>query len=406
MTVVDTAVVDDGLPGSGGDAAVIPADPSNPKEYVERLGLSIDNVVTATSASEIAGDSNTLYLVDGTINGGRWFESIDDVAIMGKPGADATVRTDHRDYDFLVEDSANGFVIGNITADQRPDGGWFRVNAGGNSVHIHNIETLGSGRPANPQPNSPSPGGNGGPTYFIPARSSGAVNTFVNVDLTHHGVFPKIHWGNRPIGLWSGGGHKGTTRVVDSVFEGIPNNPIYGTASPGRYEVIGCQFRDNGVTVGGRFSHGYWRNCDISFDFHRANLQYDAQPNHGVVGCAAEQKKQGVTGDSGPDVINTNIHMVNVGKGGAGIRAYDIYRPSKLGRIEDTEVHIEKGTGGWDADIEIEGPVEKIVDTVFSGSNDEYYSIVNTSGQRVVMDNCKWDYPAPRERDKGDVVWR
>lgn len=404
--VVDTGVVDDGFP-TVRDGYSSPRPPQNgnvsPQQLVEQLGLDIRHVERATSASDIAPKDHTLYLLDGTIDSGRWFDSVTDVAIVGDPNGSATIRTDHRDYDFLSKDPSDGFVLANVTVDQRPGDGWFRMNVPGVGIHIHNIDVLGSGRRDNPRPNNPE-APNTGTTYYIPATEEDAVNTFVNVDVPHHGVFPKIHFGNRPMGIWSGAGHVGTIRIVDSLFEGIPNNAIYGSASPGRYEVIGTKFRDNGVTCGGRFSHGYWRNCDISFDYERANMLYDAQPNHAAIGLAAEQKKVGANGKPGPDVINTSIHMKNVGKGGVGIRAYDIYQPAKLGRIEDTEVHIEKGTGGYDADIEIEGDVEAIIDTVFSGSNDEYYSIVNTSGEEVIMDGCKFDYPAPRKRDKGDPV--
>jgi hypothetical protein len=394
-----------GADKNGTNAPAHPDETLSPNELCEREGLDIRRVEYVESASEIEGQDHTLYLVSGTIEG-RWFDSVTDVAIVGESGADAAVRTETRDWDFCVVGDADGFLLANLTFDQTADGAWFRVNAPGDGVTIRNIDTLGSGRRANPTPNEPLDE-KSGPTYFIPATSEDATNKLVNVELTHDGVFPKQHFGDRESGLWTGRSHRGTIRVVDSLFRGVVNNPIYGSASPGSFEVVGCKFVDNGVTCGGRFAHGFFKDCIISFDHERSNMAHDDQPEHGVVGLASEAKKAGATGEAGPDILNTTIRMINVGSGGAAARAYDIYQPSDFGRIEDSEFHIEKGTGGYDADIEVEGGVETIKDCTFTGSNDEYASIVNTSGERVVLEGCKWAYPAPRRRSKGHPVdWR
>lgn len=391
-------------PSAGGDTGT--TDPvSHLKRKAEELGLEIRSVERVSSASEIRGKAHTMYLVSGDIDGTLLaFDSVTDVAIVGEPGTNPTIRTDNRGYDVVAENGADGFLLANLTVDQRAAGGWFRANVPGRNVHIRNITTRGNIRRANPQPDKYL-GDIGGPTYYIPATSEGAMNTFVNVDMRLHGVFPRIHFGNRPMGLWTGSSHRGTIRVENCVFEGIPNNSIYGTSSPGRFEVVNTTFRDNGVTCGGRFSHGYWRECDISFNYRRANLKYDAQPQHAVIGMATEQKKDAVTGDPGPDILDTSITLTNVAKGGAGIRAYDIWKPAKLGRIEDTDIHIMNGTGGYDADIEIEGEVESLKNLTLTGTNDQYASIVNTSGEHVEMQGCTWDYPGGRARDFGDVAW-
>lgn len=372
-------------------------------ESYRDLGYAVE---TADRLSDIT-DDNTCYLVDGILEMDGYHELYDikNIAVVGtSDGARLVIPEDYRQYALIVR-SGEGLIWSGVDIDQRKPGamGQMYVSVRTGAVFQH-FKHLGSGAPENPNPDERAI--RSGAIFYLPATSESGVNVVRDWEIVFEGTFPNTHYGNRAMGFWSGPAHRGTIRLVDSYIESVPNNAIYGAASPGSYEVENTTFRDNGVTCGGRFAHGEWRGCDIEFDFSETTLGNPRTDGHAVVGLASEAKKAGATGEPGPDIIDCSVRMVNSPKGGAGIRAYDIYKPAKLGRIEDTEVHIGHGTGDYDADIEVEGPVEAIKNCVFSGSNDEYYSIVNTSGETVVMDGCEWSYPDGRGRDRGNVDWR
>lgn len=409
-TSIGTSIAESGAQSGGVTQPKTPNTPQQPpsgggqsaREKYRDLGYAIRK---ANRLSDITED-NTCYLVDGALemDGFHELHDIKNIAVVGtSDDARLVIPENYRQYALIVR-SGEGFVWSGVDIDQRkPDAmGRMYVAVSDGAVFQHG-KHIGSGAPENPHPDERAI--RSGAIFYLPATAESGVNTVRDWEIVFEGTFPDIHYGNRAMGFWSGPQHRGTIRVLDSYFESIPNNSIYGAASSGSYEVENCTFRDNGVTCGGRFAHGEWRGCDIEFDFSETTLGNPRTDGHAVVGIAAEQKKEGANGDPGPDVIDCNIRMVNSPKGGAGIRAYDIYQPSKLGRIVDTEVHIGEDTGGYDADIEVEGPAEEIRNCTFSGSNPRYASIVNTSGTHVTMQNCDWDYPSSRKRDKGDVEW-
>lgn len=384
--------------GSGSSGSESPA-----RELARRIGLDIRRVEHVDSAGKIRGRDNTLYVATddiGKIDVGR----VHDTAIVGQDGADVSLTIDRRDRSWDVLAEGSNFVFANIDLDQRKPGAWGRVHAHGDGMWVRNLQTIGKARPANPDPSRPIQV-TSGPTWSLVAPSPNAVNGLVNVTDKHGGVLADRHFGDRPMGMWYGASHKGTVRIVNSELSEYPNNGLYATAAPGSIEAIDSRFWNNGVTAG-RFSHGFWKRCDIGYDHENSGLGNADAENHGTVGIGVEQKKDGVTGESGPDIIDCTVRMKNVAKGGAGIRAYDIYKPAKIGDILRTDIHIERGCGDYAADMEIAGKVGEIKACELSGSNRQFASVHNTSGRTVTLDNTEWSYGGGRNRSKaGRVRW-
>lgn len=401
--LVGGSMIDGRLSERGSKGPSSPTPPTTLVEKYRKLGYDIE---TISKLSDIT-DNHTCYRADGPISmsGYHEIQQIRDTAVVGvTDDARLVIPEDHRQYALIIRGGRN-FRWSGVDIDQRKPGAMGRMYATlKDGAVFENFEHVGPGTPKNPNPSKRAI--RSGALFYIPATTESGTNTVRNWRVVFEGVFPDKHFGNRAFGFWTGASHEGTIRIVNSHIESVPNNAIYGAASPGRYEVENCTFRDNGVTCGGRFAHGEWRGCDIEFDSSETTLRNTDTTGHAVVGLASEAKKWGATGAPGPDIINCNVRMVDSPKGGTAARAYNIYQPSDFGRILDSEFHVGKGTGGWDADIEIEGRVGEISDCVFSGTNRQYASIVNTSGRHVQMKDCKWDYPEGRKKDKGPVSWR
>jgi len=378
------------------------------KRIAEAHGLTVEHVVDVERTSEIDGAANTVYDVAGplTHDGRIDIGGTDDTAIVGTTDdARLVIPAKNREYDLRVGGGI-GFLWWGVDLDQREPGAWGRLHgACAGSATFKNFETLGSGRRANPDPSSRLDDKSGAFLY-APATDENGTNYVVNVENDHAGVFDDRHFGDRPIGLWLGGEHEGTLCVRDCVLTGFPNNAIYASAAPGPVEVERCDLSNNGVT-NGRIAHGHFKHCAVEVDCEDSPMDNPDAPDHATVGLAAEQKNAGANGKPGPDVIDCLVMMANVGKGGTGLRAYDIHQPADWGVIEGTDIHIGSGAGDYAADIELRGDVEAIRDCGFSGSNDQHASILNRSGQPVTVEGGTWDYPDGRGRDKGDEVgWR
>lgn len=395
-------------PDGGGSSADKPRGPdgqngvAQAKQLARSHGIDVKQVKRVESTSELDGADHTLnYAPDGLDwDGPADLGSVSNVAVIGD--GELRVPAGRRAYSVIAQ--GHDFLWAGIDLNQEAPGAWGRVRAPGARMQVRDITFVGRGRRANPDPSSGLPGGTAGAAIYMPAKSPDATNTIEGVTMVHGGVLADQHFGDRPTGVFLAGRHRGTLRIIDTEISSVPNNAIYATAAPGRVEIEGCTFEDNGVMCGGRIAHGYWKNCQIEYDASRDGLDNADAPEHGVSALGSEQKKDGANGKPGPDVINCSVTVTNVGKGGTGLRAYDIHRDAKWGVIRDTDIHIEDGAGDWAADIELRGVVESIRNCEFSGSKDSYHSIDNRSGRRVVTSGCDWDYPSGRGRSKGDPI--
>lgn len=376
------------------------------KRIARQNGVKVDRVVHVDRTSDIDGKRNVVYAVEGRLDydGPVDINGTDHVAIVGKNNAHLKIPRKNRDWDVLGGGS-NHFLWANIDFDQSASGAWGRFNAPGDGIVLRDTEWIGSGRSANPNPDDPV-GYKTGPGVSMPATSSGAVNIQENVVNIQRDVLANKHFGDRAIGQWYGGSHKGTLRMINCEYSGWANNALYASASPGNFEIEGGRYRDNGVSAL-RIPHGHIKNVLVEHDATRDILGNANTPGHASVGVASEVKKAGNNGKPGPDLINVTVRMMSVGKGGTAARAYDIHNNADWGTIKNCDFHVERGTGDWAADIEIRGDVKAIKNCKFNGSQNRHHSIDNRSGDRVVVENSSWGYPSGRSRSGGDPVdWR
>lgn len=375
------------------------------RDRAEAAGIDVDRVEHVSSTAEIDLRPRTVYAVSGRLErDGDITGRAEHVAIVGLGDGVLPVPHGNRGYDIGVR--GGPFLLSGMTIDQTAGGGaWGRIAAPGDGMQLVDVEWRGSGKPANPDPSEPI-GQKSGPGVSMPATSESATNVQRNVTNVHRGVLADIHFGDRPIGQWLGSKHKGTLRMVNCEYSAWANNALYASASPGRFEIEGGVYRDNGVSAL-RIAHGKMEDVVVEHDASRGLLGNANARGHASVGVAAEQKKDGANGKPGPDLINVTVRMKDVSKGGAAARAYDIHGKAEWGKIIGCDLHVERKAGDYAADIEIRGGVKAIRDLTVSGSNPRHHSIDNRSGERVVIDGFERDYPHSRKRDKGAPVdWR
>lgn len=372
------------------------------EQVCRRNGVDVTSVEQITATSEIT-DDKTAYVVNGTLQwDGRIVEELSNVAVVGRQNAVVTLPEGLRTP--VVDVSGENFVWSGIDFDQRTRNAWARFYARGRNMTLEDCRTIGSGGRANPDDGREYPVRSGS-AYYLPAPK-GETNTIRGFTDIHGGEFPSEHWGNRPMGIWLGPQHEGTLKVLDTHIEEFGNNGIYASNTPGRVEVGHSRFWNNGVNQI-RIAHGHVHDCSVGFDYENTGLAFAKQARHAASGIAAEQKKAGVNGKPGPDVRRTTVSMKNVGKGGHGLRAYDIHTAADWGTIEDVGVHIGNEEMGIAADLWVTGDIESVKDCVFSGDAERFVSVLNQSGEPLVLQNVEWEYPRSRRRSKGDPVeWR
>lgn len=328
-----------GKPGAGLSEPLPETQPNDPPEKrAADAGFNIDRKVEINSIAEVDGQSNTLYIHNGSNgplkhNGKHAIGDVTDVVVAGENDSRLKIPGGYRDFSVTVS-GGNGFMWTGVSLDQRANGAWGRmnINVAGRGF-LEYFQSYGAGRRANPNPNA-ALGKTSGATISLPATNSSGTNRMKNVTLVHGGVMASKHYGDREMGVWYGNKHKGRLSLVNCRLEEFPNNAVYASNTNGAVTADNCRFYNNAVSQF-RAANGYVKNSTLGFDFRKSGLGNADANGHGLVGIMAEQK----AGDGALSLVSGNkIEMLNVANCGGGITGTAANSRGRINKIVNNTI--------------------------------------------------------------------
>ena len=203
--------------------------------------------------------------------------------------------------------------------------------------HVENVEYLGRGTHS----------GDSRTPYALVAHaeSTDATGTVKNLVAKKGSAWAHYNGADGRIGIFAGGGHEGTLRIVDCQLEEFGNNGIYANDNTGNVQVIGGVYRNNNVDairIGGAGS--YVDGALIEVDpakYTGPRTKEDRAFNMRGIVIAQKPEKWGWK-DAGAEIRNCDIHIrENPSGSSAAVHAWPTARTVS---VVDSTIRMEEGS--------------------------------------------------------------